>query len=194
MTEKLKVPQSVADAIEKYKTEQVRLFNLAKQDGQRFPSWGQALEGLEVDDFVSALYNGYEVEEEYKVGDWAKFHHHGDTWIAKIKAIKQGTQTGKDMYLPDAEIHKLAVNRYYHYVETPSPEEIKAEQERRTWAKIGREVQEFRIGDMGVLNKYVVRRSENEDDLTRLQSDYADGELKGFYPAESFISFGGGEE
>ncbi|MFD1206672.1 hypothetical protein ACFQ38_16365 [Sporosarcina contaminans] len=87
--------------------------------------------------------------------------------------------------IPLADFVRVLYEPYSYEVE----EEIKAEQERQAWAKIGRRVGEFRDGDLGISEhgNYI-------DTPSILKARYELGQLRGFYPAESLISFGGGED
>lgn len=77
---------------------------------------------------------------------------------------------------------------YTHdFIRHATPEEIKVEQERLLWKSINREVGEFRSKD--------IRINENGEpiivnDTKHARMLFEKGKVKGFYPAESFISFG----
>lgn len=144
-----------------------------------FTNEAECLKGFTIDEFARLLYqsDSYEVEEEYKVGDWAA-NPEGE--IAEITEVFDR----EVLFKGGADWWKFSELRQ------ATPEEIKAEKERRVWAKIGREIGEFRDGDAG--------RSENglhfSSNAAQLKSWYEKGLLGGFHPVESFVSFGGGEE
>lgn len=153
----------------------------------------RCLNDLTLDEFVRALYIGYEVGPEYKVGDTVKYYSPSkdcyvfgvctDVFSNKVWA-KWGESTSSTW------IEK-------NVVEKATPEEIKAIQERELWAKIGRKVGEFIIGDKGVYDGdsgAEMCMVNTLIDVKGIEMMYRDGDLKGFYPAGSFIEFGGGEE
>lgn len=145
------------------------------------------LNDLSLDEFIRALYIGYEVEPQYKVGDWVACEYEDGVWIAQIEKIE-----GEKVFAR-WEFDRLDWN-YIYDIRHATPEEIKAEKERRVWAGIGREVGELRIGDAYVYKNEAMQYVDVEDRVRTVRNMYLDGHLKGFYPAESFIEFGGGEE
>ncbi|MDN4609145.1 hypothetical protein [Sporosarcina highlanderae] len=128
------------------------------------------LNGIPLLTFVDALRIGYEVEEEYKVGDWV--------FILNVSKIGKVVRVGNDF----VEVDNGMVPSF-GFFRHATPEEIKAEKERRVWKEIGREVGEFRDGDRGIhaSGTSVIRKDY-------IKECYDGGTLKGFYPAESFIS------
>lgn len=183
MTEKVKLTREQAEALELYKA------NTGKDLGwvQYFVEYRHCfnyeylpLKGFTFDEFARVLYlpDSYEVEEEYKVGDWVV--NTANSRIAKVE------KDAPDRVWVDDEKARYFMKSALRHA---TPEEIKAEKERRVWKKIGREVGEFRDGDIAFTNKGSIWQSAQFN-----KESYKHGELKGFYPAESFISFGGGEE
>lgn len=179
--EKVKLTREQAEAFKGFKAGNFKLIDFIESREY----WSNAFEPLKdiaVDKFARMLYepDSYEVDEEYKVGGWVvdvatgKVHE-----VAEIKGKAIITPTG------------LKIG--FSWLRHATSEEIKAEQERRVWAKIGREVGEFRVGDIRVL-KGTVSGFVRTNCVRNARDEYQDGQLKGFYPAESFISFGGGEE
>lgn len=141
-------------------------------------------------DLLRAIKEGYEVEPEYKPGDW----------IVRIKSNMSGD-------LPEGLVFKVTEtactktvrgdNGRRHIkdnIRHATPGEIKAEQERRVWAKIGRRPREFRLGDAYENNKGIIYTFDKPGRINAIEDMYDRGSLKGIYPAESFISFGGWEE
>ena len=147
------------------------------------------LNGLPLLTLIDALRIGYEIEKEYKVGDWVV--HDAGCKLGQIEIVR-----GKNITVRRTDGEGYWWNT--DFIRHATPEEIKAEQERRVWAGIGREPGEFRDGDIifgdpnsnfGLaITKVVDGWSEKA-----ARSDYYDGHIKGFYPAESFVEFGGGE-
>lgn len=174
--EKVKLTEWQKDAIEDLEQEYLK-GNIVRQ--HVLGRWGDAynsLNKLNLDEIVRALYVGYEVELPIKVGDWI--------FNCKTGEISKVIRIDSDY----AEVEEQRVFMF-DYSRHATPEEIKAEQERRVWSEIGREVGEFRDGDAAVADEGNVLR--NPDNI---QKHYACGKLTGFYPAESFISFGGESE
>lgn len=92
------------------------------------------LEGIDLDKLIRALYFGYEVEPEFKVGDWVvtKVTNH----IGKITGFSNIT----NYY----DIEGIQTDHIRH----ATPSEIAEEKERRFWKKHGRDVWELREGDI----------------------------------------------
>lgn len=102
-------------------------------------------EEMDLDTLIKALYIGYEIEEQYKVGDWVFVNNNGDEWVAKI-----ATGTGvRDVFYVD-ECPYVDNKQYYHISKFrhATPEEIAKEKKRMFWVKLGREVDEYREGDI----------------------------------------------
>ncbi|MEK5070745.1 hypothetical protein [Sporosarcina sp. FSL K6-1508] len=195
MTEKVKLPQAVAEAITSMRDSEISDFGIvafvsrwngAEPDGAKvIRDW--SFQNDSAGKLLSALVNGYEVDPEYKVGDWVaridgkNIYPKGEIKVVEVFAgierlgkremVRHGTDG--EWGIPVAQLRHA------------TPKEIKAEQERRVWAGIGREVGEFRDGDFG---EHVSGREQSESQ-EYLSDWYKRGRLKGFYPAESFISF-----
>lgn len=196
MTEKVKLPQNVADAIEAFRNADISDYgiviethNVAKISGLEdepkvLLNWIHGKDGGNADLLLDALRIGYEVELEYKTGDWVRY------WKTdSIPAI--GEITHIDHNFNWAKFNNCIVaRRIENITRHATPEEIKAEKERRVWVKIGRQVGEFRDGDMRISKENVPTKTKVPDFAT---GEYFSGELKGFYPAESFVSFEEGE-
>lgn len=193
---KVKVTQVQAEWLDKYKTEEEIDYAINIQPYKKRPD--SPIIHWEPSDVAKALWIGYEVEEKFKIGDWV-------------------TPVEGDLNLPDgmiaAQIVKIVNNQFVYWNDTnnrniqrfrhATPEEIKAEQERRVWAGIGREVNEVREGDcIASGGKYYKVFENMGTDIynNHISRSYAISLIKdgyyscGFYPAESFISFGGEEE
>ncbi|WP_405103105.1 hypothetical protein [Oceanobacillus sp. FSL H7-0719] len=99
---------------------------------------GNRLNDLTLDELIRALYIGYEVEPEFKVGDWII-----DKSVNKIGKITENIN-GRDIYNDGREIsYSLLVD-----VRHATPSEIAEEKERRFWARYDRDVWELRKGDV----------------------------------------------
>ncbi|MFD1205814.1 hypothetical protein ACFQ38_12005 [Sporosarcina contaminans] len=190
MTEKVKLTSEQATAIEYLRDTKFHDEGIISSHARTPMGWEanytEPLNGLPLLTLVDALRIGYEVEEEYKVGDW----------IVRLDGKRFANDEIAVQIDSVGEFHltcegSLAVKR--DKVRHATPEEIKAEKERRVWAKIGREPGEFRDGDAYVHNSFTFRVHGAEDAIA-LKGSYETGDIEGFYPAEYFISFGGGEE
>lgn len=187
MTEKVKLPCGVDDAI-KWAREKgytdcgivlATQFVPIKFNLEVIARWMVEGDGKNDDKLLNALVNGYEVEPAYKVGDWI-VRLDGTTFMNE-KAVVQVDKVSDIhlFYARDIGIDKIRIRH-------ATPEEIKAEKERRFWAKIGRKVGEFRIGDIRILDD---GNSVRITDVDYARAKYIQGSLKGFFPVETFISF-----
>src|SRR5699024_1047502 len=98
------------------------------------------LNALSTDEFIRALYIGYEVEETYEVGDWVY-----------VEAPKEGLPNVYQVM--NADKYSVNLDRLYGNFKNSklrhaTPEEIAEEKQRRWWAKHGRNVWELREGDL----------------------------------------------
>lgn len=175
MTEKLKLTKEQSEAIE-----MVRKIIIPIE-------FANVLKGLSPSDILQAIKEGYDVEPHFKQGEIVKvFSERKQRYmygafsqiIHGNKAYAYWDDDEKSDWMPLNEIEKCTT------------EEIKVEKERRLWKKIGREVGEFREGDIKVF-KSNTAQSVGFPNIAK--SDYELGAYKGFYPVESFISFESGE-
>lgn len=185
MTEKVKITQEQADAFKKLKEGQREDFEKNfKNDPDSIIYWAIPLVDLSADEFMSALYDGYEVEPSLKVGDWAKSEGHdsGEIFYGKITRIDEGRDGLRAWAMwNDARSEGFL---FVDELEVMTPEEIKREKERRVWAKIGREVGEFKDGDVALERFGGVFHAVEE-----MEAAYQMGGLVGFYPDGSYITF-----
>lgn len=186
MTGKIKLTQEQADAIEgvlKHCSKE-RLLNDHSAMKEARGGWSTrksaVLNDLSVADMARSLYIGYEIEPKYKAGDWVVFESKvNGPFICVIEKV----------YELSVDTDYLGSNGYKQnfgkeLVRHATPEEIHTEKERRWWAEIGREVGEFKDGDVGI-----VRNGGRSGNPNALKNAYEHGDLVGFYPVESFISF-----
>jgi len=171
---KIELSKEQADAINRYlENNNQDIADLLDTHADKSESWGtvyKSLNGLSQSDMARALFVGYEVDEKFEIGDWVIRKDGGRPFIV---TSSRGAEDLND-------------------IRHATPEEIKAEQESRIWSKFGREPGEFRDGDGYQRGAFLFRTSAGED-FSALKELYEDGEISGFYPAESFIEFGGGE-
>lgn len=117
----------------------------------------RSLRDLSVSELAKALYIGYEVEPEFKVGDWI---------VAIGKTVKLVDET-KTTFILDGGIgekNKRIVKEHYRHA---TPQEIEKEKERRWWAEHGRDVWELRKGDV-----LICRDSEALHEVFMVTDDY----------------------
>lgn len=181
---KLKVTQRQKEWLDKYKTDEdvtyaIDIQPLRKRPDSPIVDWTSAK-------VARALLIGYEAEETFKVGDWVVWETEYETLTLKIEKIKV-RETGMKVFSTD-EFSMEYIKRH------ATPEEIKAEKERRVWKSIGREVREFRVGDAYENLNGLTHTIDRIERILVVEGLYEKGKLKGFYPVESSVSFGGGEE
>lgn len=139
MTEKVKIPQNVADAIEKLRglysnygiviaVEKGGSDNLSESRSTLF-NWTHEEDGENANKLLQALVNGYEIEPEifYKLHEWVIY---GDKiyQIYQIPALaKVNLKNGRGSVITNVPIQDI-----FH----AAPEEIKAEKELQKWAGI----------------------------------------------------------
>lgn len=195
--EKVKLTREQAGRIEDFKSGSSKVLAVKTHLNDKWKSEiNQCLYGLSNEQFIRVLYepNSYEVEEKIKIGDWAKFHHYGDEWIAVVSEVSHAS----GYCLPDYDIHVCQNDRFY-MVTNPTKSEIKAEKERRVWKSIGREVGEFKHQDILMTDDgpIIVMRPSSvvpyHGEIITVDELYAQRKIEGFYPVESFISFEEGE-
>lgn len=193
MTEKVKLTREQAEAIE-FALNTERLAYYKNPDAllgshilsKNFNDELKELRRISNVDLAKALYIGYEVEPEYKVGDWVRQCVGDGFRVGQIERIYENGRFLVDFRAYEAPYEKYKESFSPDEIDYASSEEIKAEQERRVWAKIGREVGEFQEGDLADHNT-----GEFIKNTSWMKTCYEAGVLKGFYPAESFIEFGG---
>ena len=177
MTGKVKITQEQADAIERLKEGQREDFQkFFKDDKDSLVSWAVPLSDLTEDEYMSVLYDGYEIEPEYKTGEWVRYWKNDCvTAIGKITYIDYE----KGLVQFDNTTFTKEIHDVTGYA---TPEEIKTEKERRLWKSIGREVGEFKETDSGFDYDGILVPG-----IIALTQVYSRGDLQGFYPAESYI-------
>lgn len=142
---KVKITQEQAEAIERIKKE--HLEHLIKIKKKPFTyhvrPWEEPILKLEPEDIQSALFEGYEVEPEFKVGDWVVVRFEGEEWITDLTKESEFGGFYTDSRLP-GEKQKFYSGSILRHA---TPEEIATEKTRRWWDKHGREPWEIKEGD-----------------------------------------------
>lgn len=196
MTGKVEITQRQLDLIKKG-TSKASLLEGHAKGGYRNSAYNELLK-IPLEDFARVLYepDSYEVEEEYKVGDWvalidgADFYVKGNTKIVEVHSYEQVLEGFDYVRHGENGVWGTPLNLLRH----ATPEEIKAEQERRVWAGIGREIGTFKAKDFVEIELELGFRIHDERQIKLAERKYSEGKVVGIYPAESFISFGGGDD
>ena len=132
---KVRLTQEQADAIEGIKEYQRKLLNSGEH---RIMEEFKDLRSLTTDEFMDALYIGYEVEPEFKVGDWIIDEFSGSMTIIENAG-----------YAND-------LNNDSNNIRKATKEEIAKEKQRRWWAKHGRDVWELKTKDVLKFGKRIL--------------------------------------
>lgn len=134
--EKVRLTKEQADAIERFKSEPKA--DLVKQHVLwKWESVGKSLNDLTIDELIRALYIGYEVEPQLKVGDWIH-----DNITNRVAKIDERGYDGEFAWVDD-EFHNFFTD-FRH----ATLDEIAEEKQRRWWEKHGRNVWELRVDDV----------------------------------------------
>lgn len=131
---KVTLTQDQADAIERFKTSKQHAIRRYVNRSFRKST---CLYDITLDELICALYIGYEVEPEFKVGDWVVT----SDFLEPIRKVKEVN----DRLLVD---NTRIVWRDFGEIRHATPEEIAKEKERRWWAKHGREPWEIKEDDV----------------------------------------------
>lgn len=132
MTEKVKITQEQADAIEKYKSNGHKLKEFVVHGERGFHGYYEPLKGLPIDDMARLLYepDSYEIEPMYKVGDEVIYPGFGGGEIVvKIIAIQY-----EHARVQFEELSNWKAIR--DIVRHATPEEVCIAEERKAWAKV----------------------------------------------------------
>ena len=140
--EKVKLTQEQAKAIKRWVNKEQLI--IAKASGLLEHSIDESIAELTMEQLVKALYIGYEVEPEFKKGDYVmvKWKNREKEEFYRVVSID-----------PWGSIHIETLDGSpnssgHENTRHATPEEIAAEKERRWWKKHGRDVWELRKGDV----------------------------------------------
>src|SRR5690625_487713 len=144
--EKVKITPEQANAIKKWINKELLI--IAKASGLLEHGVDEPIAELTMKQLVKAIYIGYEVEPEFKVGDWVFWETKSNGPIPKTafkieKIIKDGV-CPDEWPSPYAGGEPIPIEELRH----ATPSEIAEEKERRWWAKHGRNLWELRKGDL----------------------------------------------
>lgn len=148
---------------------------------------------MTLEQIVKSVYEGYEVLNPIFAGSYVRSKESGN--IYRVKALVEG---GKKAELEGIVCKAGAIfaNRMsLERLELLTEEEVQEAKEKHFWKKLGREVGEFRKGDrlkfkaptstFFTIGEYFDRTN----DIEIAKSNYSQGNVQGFFPAESFVSF-----
>ncbi|WP_144509881.1 hypothetical protein [Bacillus sp. FJAT-22090] len=198
MNKKVKVTPEQARAIKLTKNcnNEKTVLKYITQDKQIPNERFRALSELSLNDLMNAFTNGYEIEPQFKVGDWVR-QDVGDGYrVGKVTEYNSSNR----ILVGFVEYKSL----FNAYTETFDPseialatsEEIDEEIERQLWTKLGREAGEFQEGDVVVRNHGCGDRAMSIVDLfgegitaSEARAAYSNNELEGMFPKELFIKF-----
>lgn len=134
MADKVILTKEQANSIEKWINKEQLI--IAKASGFLEHGVDEPIAELTMKQLVKAIYIGYEVEPDFKVGDWVV-----NTSNGYIKLIENEREAREANFLNNDYIKR-------HELRHATSEEIAEEKERRFWNKFGREVNEYRAGDI----------------------------------------------
>lgn len=193
--EKVKLTQEQANAIEwikedrKYRNDLSIAVAAHVEASNEWYGVPKAVNKMPLDNFISALYIGYEVEEAYKAGDWV-WGHGG--YLGRIDHFDGEKFVG--VWFDESNCDYAMRCKAIAIRRLATPEEVKAEKERGLWKTIGREYREIKIGDKYVHTGYEKPRTTSihqPTDVPHLLNRLQRGVVTTFYPVESAVSFEG---
>lgn len=138
--EKIKINQAQEEVFKQYPNKEQLI--IARASGLLIQGQDEPIADMKLEDLIKSLYIGYEVEPELSVGDFVVYVHDNTVWevVGELyggKVHYDITRNGK---------HQGSVHKDHIRLATPS--EIAQEKERRWWAKIGRNKNEFEMADI----------------------------------------------
>lgn len=138
--EKVKITPKQANAIKRWVNKEQLI--IAKASGLLEHSIDESIAELTMEQLVKALYIGYEVEPEFKVGDWVVPKEQNGGFRKEIKPYQiLGIDDRKSWLDCDLWVYNLKLRH-------ATSEEIATEKERRWWAKYDRNLWELKKGDL----------------------------------------------
>lgn len=122
--------------------------------------YNSTFHSISVDELIRALYIGYEVERNFKVGDWVRIN-----WSSSSPSIRKIIDIDMEFGVITIDGDQANINPSLQLLSLASPEEIEQEKERRWWGKYNRETREIREGDLLVDSQY------NFDEVFQVDSE-----------------------
>ncbi|QAS52404.1 hypothetical protein [Halobacillus litoralis] len=96
--------------------------------------------------FALLLCGWYEVQELYGIGDWIVYENEYHTCVMEVTGTKSGHIVVDGYHQGFQNLNEISINS--PLIRLATPEEEEQEKERRKWAEIGREVNEYKGGDL----------------------------------------------
>lgn len=189
---KIQITQEQAEAIEVLKTnlEHNSWDYIAQRlhTNDKFIHEYKPFNGMTLEKIVKAVYEGYELLNPIFAGSYVRSKSSGNIYKVKfIHSNKKYADLEGILCMADKSFSSVLG---LDSLELISKEELQEAKEKRFWEKLDREVNEFRKGDTvkygGMTKPYTL---QNNHDIRATKYDYEQGTLKGFFPAESFVSF-----
>lgn len=153
MNEKVKITAEQAEAIKTWCADgdiaellEYHAEMIYRADGWLKGGFYEPLNDLDQSDMARALLIGYEVEPEYKVGEYIVYENEHLKNTMKIVSLNNERIAVEPIYEGFKGCDTISVNS--PLIRHATPEEIKAEKERGWWAKQGRDVWELKQGDV----------------------------------------------
>lgn len=141
--EKVKLTQEQADTIERLKKHHRYEIERFKRNPNHFADWLLPIKDIDIEHIEHACREGYEVEPEFKEGNWVT---HEDGIVSKVTSIDE-----RDIITTDYRLNNGGskyMNTFAKYFRHATPKEVAKEQERRWWEKHGRDPWEMKRGDL----------------------------------------------
>jgi len=130
--------------VDEYKGNPDKLLRHASMKNVYFRNELHPLDSIDTVNLAKALYIGYEVKPEFKVGDWVTYKD-GSNFNGYYKSkVEQITSVRARDAFYNNDCCVTGIDKIRH----ATPEEIKQEKERRWWKKHGRDVWELKKGDV----------------------------------------------
>lgn len=174
MTNKIKLTQKQADALEEFKVKVIP----------------EELAGLSTHEIFFAMRDGYEIEKTFEVDDWVVVF---DEYVMKVLQI-QGELVTTDRLMADYLINEMTWSEGTNGFRHATPEEVAKEQERRDWALIKRVPGNFVTGDVLEMKsgaiKYVGRFDTVGETISieHAKRAFSNNEIEGIFPQESKLN------
>ena len=155
--EKVKLTQEQAEMIKKHREADNLEMLLRKH---RMSGCLTYIDELTTQQVVDAYFDGYKVDPDFEVGDWVVYDN-GVRCGYKTNQIKDVDE--QKAYFDEGRT--MLLTRLRH----ATPEEVAKEKQRRWWAMHGRDVYEFKSGDLIDHDHYVVEVMEVRSDMLRVE-------------------------
>ena len=124
------------------------------------------------------------IDYEFKEGDWVKFTDEDDqAYIGQIET--EWDKLYQMRYLnEDRKFVTIKLPKEETRLDLPTPNEIAFENERYYWNAMGRNVAQFKVGDVYVLMNNFICYVEDEAKIVHALNDYDEKKIVGIFPVE----------